>query len=236
VARLTLLFAILSLVFQVALIVLRAPFPAYPLTSWQDAIDLLSPLVLIPLYWVMYRRGSRRAAEEPSDLPFLIFATIWAVGHGIHLASNSIHNLADAEALGRELDIRGSDLYRLIYFLDERLGHTAWYLGILGLAAVLMWREARSPAGIATVWWAAVVAGVIYGFTCFCIFVEGQAVPLGLPFAAIVTAYALRVRRTLPQRPLAAFFGIAFLVALLLFAVWGIRWHGFPQFSDVGLI
>ena len=235
-ARLSLLFAILSLVFQVLLVVLRAPFPFYPLVSWQDVIDLASPIVLIPIYWAMYRRASNRAATKGSDLMFLVLAVIWAVGHGMHLAANSIHNLADSSARHGGLDIRGSDLYRLIYFFDEHVGHDVWYVGILGLAAALLRREAQAPAGIATAWGAAAVAGVIYGFTCFCIFVEGQAVSLGLPFAAIVTAYTLRVRRALPQRPLAAFLGIAFLIALALFLGWGLYWKGFPQFSDVALI
>lgn len=234
-ARMTLAFAILSLVFQVLLVLLRAPFAAYPLLSWQDAIDLLSPVVLIPLYWVMYRRGSSHAGGA-SDLAFMGFAALWVLGHGMHLSANSIHNFADAMARGRGPDLRGTDVYRLIYFFDEHLSHPVWYAGVLGLAGLLIHREARTPAGIATAWWAATAAGVIYGFTCFCLFVEGQAVALGLPFAAIVTAYAFRARRTLPRRPLTAFFGIAFLVALLLFAGWGLYWKGFPQLSDVGLI
>jgi len=235
-ARLTLWFAILSLVFQVLLVVLRAPFPLYPLVSWQDAFDLLSPIVLIPIYWAMYRRSANGGARMGPDLVFLVFAAIWVVGHGLHLSANSIHNLVDASARRGGLDISGSDLYRLIYFLDEHAGHEVWYVGVMGLAATLLYREARAPAGIATAWPATVVAGVIYGFTWFCIFVEGQSVFLGLPFAAIVTAYTFRPRGALPQRPLAAFFGVAFLIALALFVVWGLYWKGFPQFTDVGLI
>ena len=185
--RLTLSFAILSLGLQVLLALMRMPFPAYPLLSWQDAIDLLSPLALIPIYWVMYRRGSSRAGGV-SDVLFMGFAALWVLGHGMHLSANSIHNLADAMAKGQGPDLRGTELYRLIYFFDEHLSHRVWYVGVLGLAGVLIRREARTPAGIATAWWAAAPAGVIYGFTCFCLFVEGQTVALGLPFAAVVTA------------------------------------------------
>jgi hypothetical protein len=33
-----------------------------------------------------------------------------------------------------------------------------------------------------------------------------------------------------------AFFFVSCLPACLLFAIWGLRWGGFPQFTDVGLI
>jgi hypothetical protein len=236
VSRLILTFAALSLFFLVLLVFLRTPFPPYPLVSWQDVLDLLTPVVLIPVCWAMYRRTTARGASEPADLAFVTFAAVWILGHGMHLSANSIHNLVDAATRRHTLDIAGSDLYRLIYFYDEHLSHPVWYAGILALAGLLVVREARTPAGIATVPWVTWVAGVVYGFTLFCIFVEGQTVYLGLPFAAIAAAYTLRTRRELGQRPLGAFFGVAFLAALLLFLAWGLKWRGFPQITDVGLI
>jgi hypothetical protein len=236
VSRLISLFTALSLFLLVLLVRFRAPFPLYRLVSWQDVLDLLTPIVLIPLYWAMYRRAAARGASETSDLAFVTFAAVWTLGHGMHLSANSIHNLVDAEAKRHTLDLAGSDLLRLIYFFDERLSHPVWYAGILALAGLLVAREARAPAGIATVTWVTWVAGGVYGLTLFCVFVEGQAVYLGLPCAAMAAAYALRTRRELGQRPLGAFFGVAFLVALLLFAGWGLYWKGFPQFTDVGLI
>lgn len=233
---LTLVFAVLSLVFLVLLVFLRTPLPLYPLASWQDALDLLTPLVLIPTYWLMFRRGSG-GSRGAADLMFMVFAGLWMLGHGMHLAANSIDNLAEGLARRGELDIMESGLYRLIYFFDEHLSHPVWHLGMLGLAGLLIHAEARSPAGATTVWWVAVVAGLVYGFTYFCTFLEGQTVVLGLPFAAIVAALALiRGRGTLVRRPLAAFFGVACLVAFLLFVGWGLYWRGFPQFTDVGLI
>jgi len=235
-ASLTLAFALLSLVFLVLLVFLRTPFPFNPLVSWQDVLDLLTPLVLIPIYWLLFRRGSR-GSSPAADIAFMVFAGAWVLGHGLHLSANSIDNLAEGLARRRELDITGSSVYRLIYFFDERLSHPIWHLGMLGLAALLMLGEARDPAGEATRWWVATAAGLIYGFAFFCIFLEGQTVGLGLPFAAIVAALTLiRGRRTLGERPLAAFFGLACLVAFLLFLGWGLYWKGFPQFTDVGWI
>lgn len=60
---------------------------------------------------------------------------------------------------------------------------------------------------------------------------------LGLPAAlAVVLCGALETRRVPSQRPVLAFFFTSGLVALALFAGWGLDWGSFPQFSDVGLI
>jgi len=236
VSRLILLFTVLSLLFLVLLVFFRSPFPPYPLISWQDVLDMLTPVALIPAYWAMYRRATARGTGDAADLAFMAFAALWLLGHGMHLSANSIHNLVDADTRRHTLDIAGTGLYRLIYFYDEHLSHPLWYAGMLALASLLVAREARVPADLATAGRVTVAAGVVYGFTLFCTFVEGQTVYLGLPFAALATAYTLRARRTLARRPLAAFFGVAFLVALLLFAGWGLYWRGFPQFTDVGLI
>ncbi len=155
----------------------------------------------------------------------------------MHLSANSIHNLIDALARNQVIDLQPTDIYRLTYFFDERLGHYVWHVGILGLGALLIYREWRRPAGLATTWWAAILAGIIYGFTYFSTFLEGQTVVLGLPFAVVVVAFALSwERKRLAQRPVLAFFFVACLLAFLLFTGWGLYWGGFPQFSDVGLI
>jgi hypothetical protein len=101
----------------------------------------------------------------------------------------------------------------------------------------LIYHEWRHPAGVKTTWWATGLAGFIYGITLFCIFLEGQTVPLGLPSVVIISLVILIWgRRKLSQQPILAFFFIASLVAFLLLGGWGFYWGGFPQFSDVGLI
>jgi hypothetical protein len=47
---LTLIFAFLSVVFFLLLIFFRTPFTLQSLVRDQDALDLLTPLVLIPIY------------------------------------------------------------------------------------------------------------------------------------------------------------------------------------------
>jgi len=233
----TLVFALLSAVFFLLLIFFRTPFPLYPLMSYQDALDLLTPLVLIPLYWLLFRLASTDESTRGEEVAFMVLAALWVLGHGMHLAANSIDNLIEGLARTQQVDVTGTGIYTLTYFLDEHLSHYTWHAGVLGLAALLIYREYRRPAGIATIWWATVLGGLVYGFTYFCIVLEGQTVPLGLPFALVISLLGLVWgRHKLAQRPLLAFFLVACLVAVLLFAGWGLYWGGFPQFTEAGLL
>jgi hypothetical protein len=234
---LTLVFAILFAVFFLLLIFFRVPFSLYPLMSYQDVLDLLTPLVLIPIYWLLFKYEARGDSPLSEEIAFMVLASLWVLGQGMHLAANSVDNLAEALANSQMLDITGSDIYTLTYFLDEHLSHYLWHLGILGLTALLIYREWKRPAGVKPSWWATILAGFIYGFTSFCIFLEGQTVLLGLPFTVgIVLLTLIWGRKRLTQQPILGFFFIACVVAVALFTIWGLYWGGFPQFSEVGLI
>ena len=233
----TLTFAVLSLVFLLLLVFLRIPFPLKPLMSWQDALDLLTPLVLIPTYWLIFTYSARRGSTLAGQIAFLALAVFWVLGHGMHLAANSIDNLMEKLRDGGGIDVTGTDIFALTYFYDEVLSHYFRDIGTLGLMALLIWREWRQPIGERTGWWAVGLAGVIYGFTLFCGFVEAQTVGLGLPATALVVLFGLVWgRRRLAGQPVLAFFFLSCLVALLLFVGWGLYWGGFPEFSEVGLI
>jgi len=234
---LTLIFAILSIVFFLLLIFFRTPFTLYPLMSNQDALDLLTPLVLIPIYWLMFRETSRESSGLFEEIIFMLLAVFWISGQGMHLAANSINNLIESLARTHVLDIKPTDIYQLTYFMDEHLSHYIWHIGIIGLAALLIYRDWRRSADTPTRWWSTVLAGLLYGFLLFCIFLEGQTVMLGLPFCILISLVVLIWgRKQLAQKPILAFFFTAFLVAALFLVGWGLYWGGFPQFSDVGLI
>ncbi len=236
-SHLPLVFALLFTVFFLLLIFFRTPFPLYPLMSYQDIFDLLTPLVLIPIYWRMLRTSTSGETNHLGETAFMVLAAIWVLGHGMHLAANSIDNLAENLAKNQVLDITGTDIYTLTYFLDENLSHYIWHSGILGLVALLSYCEYRGSANLTTTWWVTILAGVIYGFASFCVFLEGQTVLLGFPFTILFTlATLLWGRKLLPHKPTIAFFFVACLVAVLLFVGWGFYWGGFPEFSDVGLI
>ncbi len=79
---LTLLFAILSLVFLLLLVFLRFAFPPYPLISYQDALDLLTPLVLIPIYWLLFKVAAGEDSSLSEEIVFLLFGIFWVQGQG----------------------------------------------------------------------------------------------------------------------------------------------------------
>jgi hypothetical protein len=209
----------------------------YPLISWQDALDLLTPLVLIPLYWCLFVHPAHGEARRSEEIAFIVLGALWVLGHGMHLAANSIDNLVENLAKSGQLDITGTEVYTLTYFLDENLSHYLWHAGVLGLAALLAWRALRSAAGVPASWGIILPAGILHGFSLFAIINEGQTVPLGFPFAILFTVILLICGRgKFSQQPVLAFLFLSFLVATLLFTGWGLYWGGFPEFSDVGLI
>ena len=233
----TLFFSIVFTIFFLLLIFFRTPFPSYPLMSWQDAIDVLTCLVLLPFFWILFKYCARGEASLSDEIAFVILGAAWVFGHGMHLSANSIDNLIEGLAKKQVLDITGTDIYTLTYFFDEQLSHYLRELGFLGLVALLSIREWRQPAGQATAWWAAIIGGFIHGFTYFCVFLEGQTTLLGFPFAIVFTLVTLIWgRKMLSRAPLLAFFFVALLVATIFFAGWGLYWGGFPEFSEVGLI
>ena len=155
----------------------------------------------------------------------------------MHLGTNSINNLSEKLAEQNTIDILNSDIYTLTYFYDEYLSHFLWHIGILGLAILLIYREWRNPSGQQTIWWTAILGGVIHGFTCFTAFLEGQTTPISYPVSILITAFILLFgRKKLSDHPITAFFFISFLITVLFFSGWGLYWKGFPGIFESGLI
>jgi hypothetical protein len=230
---LTLTFAVFSLVFILLLVFLRVPFSAYPLMSWQDALDVLTPLVLIPLYWMMYKNVTRGRDSLASDWIFMVMAAFWAMGQGMHLSANSINNLIGHLAKDGVIDVTSTDISTLIYFYDEYLSHYLWHIGTVGMALLLVFESWLQPAGEKTNWCMVIPAGILYGFTCFCFFLEGNTMILGLPFVVVVTFLVLIWgRRKLAEQPVLAFFYVACLLALLMFIGWLLYWGYFPPIME----
>lgn len=229
-ARLTLTFAIAFAAFVVTPAFLGGPFPAYPLMSGGDALDLLTPLVLLPLYWRMFRIAPERAPTGRQVLLFVVLSALWVEGQGMHLAANSIARLAPAAT--------GSPAGTLTHFYDEGLSHYLWHVGLVGLSALLIHRQWTAPfaagrSGLGL----EIAAGIIHGLNYFITIVEAATAPLGVPFAAGVVAFTLlRGRRELGRQPILAFYFVAYLVASLCFLGWGLYWGGLPEFSKVGII
>lgn len=226
---LTLVFAILFLVFILVPPMTGTPFGLYPLMKNSDVIDLFTPLVLIPIYWLLFEIRPGATASRRESIVFMVIAALWVLGQGMHLAANSIGHLVP----GPET----SDLYRLTYFYDERLSHILWHAAIIAMMALLLYRQWRHPfindsGGTAL----GVIGGILYGITFFLAEIEGATVAFGFPVAILVTIFGLIWgRKDFGNQPLLLFFFVACMVMVLFFAGWGIYWGYWPEPSQVGL-
>jgi len=229
-SKLTLAFAILFAVFIVLPGLISNQFAPYELLKNGDILDLFTPLVLIPLYWLLFQIAPDKKPSQGEVIAFLVLAAMWIEGQGMHLAANAIGHLTK--------DIVGSDIETLTHFLDEVLSHYLWHLGLVGLSVLLIYRQWKNPfieskGGMGMV----IAAGIIHGFNYFLTIVEAATTPLGVPFAVLVVlATAIWGRKNLRQQPVLTFFFVAYLVATLFFLGWGLYWGYLPEFSQVGII
>ena len=226
---LILVFAILFFIFFIALVFLRLPFKLFPLMSWQDVIDILAPLVLIPLYFLLYRIDSKIHLSFSGLILFIVFAVFWAAGHGMHLSANSINNLLAQNGM------ETGDIYKLTYFLDEYLSHYIWHTGMVGLSALLIYRQWKNPLLTGKAMLLPVVSGgLIYGFSYFLIILEGNTAPLGVTFSIMATLFiAIWAGKGLNRQPVVTFFLVGYALSCILFLIWGIMWGGLPPIMDV---
>lgn len=215
--------------FFIAPAFLSSSFPMYPLMKNGDALDLLTPLVMIPLYWGLFVRVSPTPPKRAAVTTFLVLAALWVLGQGMHLAANSI---------GHQLEsLKDTQAYTLTYFYDEVLSHYLWHLGVFGLSALLMVVDARSPVTSGGRLINQLPAALIYGFTFFLIIIEGQTWPVGLPFAVLAGITPLVFKREeLSGKPVLGAFTLAYLIAIILTVGWWIYWGEPLEFSAVGII
>lgn len=223
------LFAVSFTVFIVLPAFLGQPLPQYPLIHFADVFDILTPLALIPLYWLLFTDAGRVPRTLTLAIMFLVLSTIWVEGQGMHLSANSIGNL---------LGSGSRDIHTIVHFYDEVLSHYLWHAGIIGLSMLLTVVPPEPTAHAAPIGWRIVLpSAVLYGITFFLAINEGGTVPLGFPIAILlpIALMALK-RRQLRSHNLVAFFFVGYVVAALFFLGWFAYWGGFPEFSEVGII
>ncbi len=229
-SRLILVFVVASAVFWLVPPLLSRPLGVYPLMRTEDAFTLLGPLAIIPAFWVLFQAAEERQPSARSVVLFLVLAALWADGHGMHLAANSIsHLLEGAESTAS---------YQLTYFYDEVASHYMYHFATVALSVLVIAREWRArSSGLQTSLRVPSAAGVAYGIVVFMIVVEGQTAPLGVPAAALIGLGGLWLGRgRLREKPFLAFFIASYLVATVLFAAWAAYWGGLPELSEVGLL
>ena len=110
-SRLILVFSVTFTFFLIMPTFLKAKFEAFPLMEWADVFDLLTPLVLLPLHWLLFTECCQKTPSRRENLIFVCLSGLWAMGQGMHLAANSIGHLLT----------KGNDVYTLTYFYDEVL-------------------------------------------------------------------------------------------------------------------
>jgi hypothetical protein len=199
----------------------------------QEAADLLTPLVVIPLAWLVFDLAG--GLGRRGLIAFLVLGSLWVEGQGIHLAANAIgdafsHAAAEAfyQTVPGELDL----------WLDETLSHWMWHGAWVGLSVLMLAAATHGASGTprhASV--TVVVAGLIYGATFFLVTVEGATTLLGIPASLLALAWCLvAARRGLVRQPVIMFFLVSAIVTLIGYVAWGaLNDWTLPEFSKVGL-
>lgn len=213
-----------------------------PLT-WGDALDFLTPFSVIPLAYLLYFMSKKvlissyymeRTQGIIAKLLLAVGFLLYVDGHGLHLSSNSIARLVQ--------NLKASEVFRAVYLYDEIISHFIWHSGVILISLGLIFIaknlpfESLSAANLVLV----VTGALFYGFNYTVSGIEGQTVILTFPAAClgflVALIFYLRERKKGLHNPFFLFFGIAYLLSMLLFAYWGLTRSGFPQFSELGWI
>lgn len=216
------------LVFVVGPPLLTAPVGFFPSLRTGDLLDLITPLVVIPLAGLLYVAASRRSPSRPALVALVVVSVVWVEGQAIHLAAN---------AIGHHVPADGSLLSALVTYLDEDLGHQMWHAAVIAVAAMTMYRAATGPPSripartVAAVF----VGGALFGLTYFLMVVEGQTAGYALPAAAAMGIVALAGSRSgILARPALTFYVVGFVVAFGLAIIWAsLNDWSLVEFSDV---
>ena len=230
------------------------------LLSVADLVDMTVPYVMIPFYWEMYTFDLSHRGIPNSPKPALVFilvTVIWCQGHALHLSANSIANLLEASGLHIRSEIVPDSLYRLplieklggectvahvVDFIDERLSHMLWTLGMILLQVLGVWHHASLPGNSAALqrtndgyrtlsigeMLVLFLAALSYVAAFWGSCIEGQTSFLGFPFALLMF-FVLASRLSLVLRtPLLFFYFSAAISILAAFSLY--TWYFFPFF------
>lgn len=203
-----------------------------------DLLDLMTPLVLLPLYVLacrdlLPRRSLLLIPWDWAAWLLLVGGLLFVEGHSLHLSANSISHLLQP--------LRITESSRLTYLYDEILSHHIWHAGTFGLALGAILLQLQFPLenplndlGVVR------LAGGVFGATFGLSAIEGQTGPLSTAMAALVTGFLLLIRRrqiTSNRHPFLVFYAVTFPTMLGVIGVWFLL-NGLhlPEFSELGLL
>jgi hypothetical protein len=189
----------------------------------QELVDLLTPIVVLPLaWWVLDCLGGLSRREL---VAFLLIAIVWVEGQAIHLATNAIGDVfSPGDARGT---FYATEAGNLDHWFDEGLGHWLWHLAWAALSILILWRATVRRDWPTAESLLSLAAGLMQGVTFFFVTVEGETTLLGIPLSLFILAWTTRERLGGSTNPVFRFFLVSSAVTLLLYAMWAIA-YGWP--------
>jgi hypothetical protein len=190
-------------------------------TRLADWIDLATPFAILGCAVMALHRAH---SDRTSWTVMFTGGVAFALGHGLHLAANSISNVADKTVAHASI----------VHLWDEVASHYIWYSGLY-LVFVALWMSWRDqPIQVRPI---GGVLAVLVAITLVNTYIEGGVPWLGLGFLSTGIAAGL-ARWTTPAGRLTLLISS---LGFLLLVGWGAYWYVtdgiiFPEFSDVGWI
>jgi hypothetical protein len=183
----------------------------------QEAADLFTPVVVIPLAW--YVLACCGAFRGRVVVAFLVIGAVWVEGQGIHLGANAI---GDAFARGDPRDaFYATAAGDLDHWLDEVLSHWMWHLAWAALTILMLWVATRrrdwptGSGGLATA-----IAGIIHGVTFFFVTTEGGTTVVGIPVSILLLAWSGSETGRGSSHPMVRFLLVSSAATLLAYLGW----------------
>lgn len=213
-----------------------------PLT-YGDVLDFLTPFAVISVAFLLYFRVCQTNSQRflysrfqkiSSRILVGLGILLYVDGHGLHLSANSIARLVEKA--------RHPELFNAVYLFDETISHSLLDAGIylitlsLIIASFRMFSKLGSLKALIVLF----LGACLYGFTFVVNSIEGQTVEFILPAAFIGFSLSLvlylKELKSGMKNPLLLYFLISYFLSLILLVYWGIRYKGYPQFSELGWI
>jgi len=211
--------------------------------TYGDVLDFLTPFAVIPIAFLLYFRVCQinsqrfvvsRLQRISSRILFILGIILYVDGHGLHLSANSIARLVEKA--------NDPELFDAVYIFDEVISHSLWDVGIFLITLSLIVASYQMSYKLDSLkeFTFLSLGACLYGFTFVVNSIEGQTVAFILPAAFIglilSTALYLKEVKSEMRNPMFLFFLVAYFLCLLLLAYWGVRYKGYPQFSELGWI
>ena len=152
-------------------------------TRVADWVDLLTPYAILGCAaMVLLRAWATRGQWVLLGVGGITFT----LGHGLHLAANSISNVADQVVAGASI----------VHLWDEVVSHWIWYTGLFLVMAAVAWalRDQELEVGAPDM-----VVAVLVAVTLVNTYIEGATPWLGLIFLAAGPGRS-GIRRTARRR------------------------------------